>query len=78
VWTQLGIHLPNELATQVQKEDIISVGDHLWDICAKEEKTPVESEQLLFAVGRNIIELESTSSNTLYEEETMPSYSKNH
>lgn len=45
----MGIHLPNELATQEQIEDIISMDDHLWDICAEEERTLVQSEQLLFA-----------------------------
>jgi hypothetical protein len=49
VLTQVGIHLPNELATQEQIEDIISMDDHLWDICAEEERTLVQSEQLLFA-----------------------------
>jgi hypothetical protein len=55
VVTEVRIHLPIERATQEQIEDKISVADHLWDICAEEEKTPVESEQLLLAGVRNFL-----------------------
>jgi hypothetical protein len=62
---------------QQQIEDIISVGDHLWVIFMEEDTPPVESEKILFAGVRNIlqedfgIEMEPTPSLTLYEEETI-------
>jgi hypothetical protein len=76
VLTQVGLHLPNELAMQQQIEDLISVDSHLWDICAEEDTLPVDSEEMLFASVRNIlqedfgIEMEPTPSLALYEEET--------
>jgi hypothetical protein len=62
---------------QQQIEDIISVGDHLWVIFVEEDTPPVESEKILFAGVRNIlqedfgIEMEPTPSLTLYEEKTI-------
>jgi hypothetical protein len=74
---QLAEYRPNVLATQEQIEEIIRIGDHLWDICTREDTPPVESEQMLFAGVIDIlkgdfgVEIEPAPSMTLYEEETI-------
>jgi hypothetical protein len=56
---------------------MISIGDHLWNLCATEDTPPVESEKLLFAGVMDIlkddfgVDVELTPSMTLFEEDTI-------
>jgi hypothetical protein len=77
VLTQLAEHQPDVLASQDQIAEMISIGDHLWNLCAREDTPPVESEKLLFAGVIDIlkddfgIQVELTPSMTLFEEDTI-------
>jgi hypothetical protein len=77
VLTLLADHRPDVLASQQQIEEMISIGDHLWNICSRDDTPPVESEQMLFAGVRDIlkedfaVELEGTTTMTYFEEETI-------
>jgi hypothetical protein len=72
VLTQLDV-----LASQDQIAEMISIGDHLWNICSRKDTPPVESEQMLFAGVIDIlkedfaVELEATPSMTFFEEDTI-------
>jgi hypothetical protein len=74
---QVNAHLPNALVTQDHLVEIIQLGDHVWDVCAKEEKTPMESEQMLYSTLLTVmkedfgITLELTPTFMLMEEETV-------
>jgi hypothetical protein len=67
VLTQLAEHRPDVLASQDQIAEMISIGDHLWNICSRENTPPLESEQMLFAGVIDIlkedfaVELDATS-----------------
>jgi hypothetical protein len=73
----LAEHRPDVLASQQQIEEMIGIGDHLWNICSRDDTPPVESEQMLFAGVIDIlkedfaVELEATPSMTYIEEETI-------
>ena len=75
--TLLADYRPDVLASQQQIEEMISIGDHLWNICSRDDTPPVESEQMLFAGVRDIlkedfaVELEGTTTMTYFEEETI-------
>jgi hypothetical protein len=77
VLTQLADHQPDVLVSQDQIEEFISVGDHLWNICSRDNTGPVESEQILFAGVVDIlkedfaVELEATPHMTFIEEDTI-------
>jgi hypothetical protein len=77
VLTLLAEHCPDVLASQQQIEEMISIGDHLWNICSRDDTPLVESEQMLFAGVIDIlkedfaVELEATPSMTYIEEETI-------
>jgi hypothetical protein len=77
VLTQLAEHRPDVLASQDQIASMISIGDHLWNICSRDDTSPVESEQMLFAGVRDIlkedfaVELEATPYMTFIEEDTI-------
>ncbi len=77
VLTLLADHRPDVLASQQQIEEMISIGDHLWNICSRDDTPPVESEQMLFAGVRDILKedfavaLEGTTTMTYLEEETI-------
>jgi hypothetical protein len=77
VLTQLADHRPDVLVSQDQIEEFISVGDHLWNICSRDDTSPVESEQMLFAGVVDIlkedfaVELEATPYMTFIEEDTV-------
>jgi hypothetical protein len=77
VLTLLADYRPDVLASQQQIEEMISIGDHLWNICSRDDTPPVESEQMLFAGVRDIlkedfaVELEGTTTMTYFEEETI-------
>jgi hypothetical protein len=57
--------------------EIIELGDRAWDICAEEEKTAMESEQMLYSTLLLALKedfgiiLEDTPTFTLMEEETV-------
>jgi hypothetical protein len=74
---QVKTHLPEAMAPQDNLEEIIELGDRVWDVCAKEDKTPMESEQMLFSTLLNVmkvdfgITLELTPTFMLMEEETV-------
>jgi hypothetical protein len=77
VLTQLAEHRPDVLASQDQIALMISIGDHLWNICSRDSTSPVESEQMLFVGVRDIlkedfaVELEATPYMTFIEEDTV-------
>jgi hypothetical protein len=77
VLMQLTEHRPQVLASQAQIEEMIRIGDHLWNICSRKDTPPVESEQMLFAGVIDIlkedfaVEPEATPSMTFFEEETI-------
>jgi hypothetical protein len=74
---QVNTHLPDALVTQDHHVKIIELGDRVWDVCAKEEKTPMESEQMLYSTLFTVLKedfgitLEPTPTCTLMEEETV-------
>jgi Flp pilus assembly secretin CpaC len=74
---QVKEHLSDTTVPQDNIEEIIEVGDQLWYVCAKEDRTPMESEQMLFSTLLNIMEqdfgvtLEVTPTLMLMEEETV-------
>jgi hypothetical protein len=75
--TQVNTHHPDAVVTQDHLVEIIELGDCAWDVCAKEEKTPMESEQMLYSTlllslkdDFGII-LEETPTFTLMEDETV-------
>jgi hypothetical protein len=74
---QVNTHLPDALVTQDHLVEIIELGDRVWDVCAKEEKTPMESEQMLYSTLLTLLKedfgitLELTPTFTLMEEETV-------
>jgi hypothetical protein len=57
--------------------DIIELGDRAWDVCAEEEKTPMESEQMLYSTLLPALKedfgiiLEETPTYTLMEDDTV-------
>jgi hypothetical protein len=57
--------------------DIIELGDRAWDLCAEEEKTAMESEQMLYSTLLLALKedfgiiLEETPTFTLMEDETV-------
>jgi hypothetical protein len=65
------------VVTQDHLVEIIELGDHAWDVCAKEEKTPMESEQMLYSTLLLALKddfgiiLEETPTYTLMEDETV-------
>ncbi len=73
VLTLLAEHRPDVLASA----EMISIGDRLWNICSRDDTSPVESEQMLFAAVRDIlkedfaVELEATPYMTFIEEDTV-------
>jgi hypothetical protein len=74
---QVQSHLPNIVVAKDHIEEIIEVGDGLWHFCAEEDRSPVESEQMLFSTLVNImlddfgVTIEPTPTHTLLEEETV-------
>jgi len=74
---QVNTHLPDVLVPQDHLVEIIKLGDHVWDVCAKEDRTPMESEQMLYSTLLNVmkedfgITLEPTPTFMLMEEETV-------
>jgi hypothetical protein len=56
VLEQVKEHLPDTTAPQCHIEEIIEVGDWLWHVCAEEDRTPMESEQMLFSTLLNVME----------------------
>jgi hypothetical protein len=74
---QVNTHLPDALVTQDHLVEIIELGDHVWYVCAKEDKTPMESEQMLYSTLLTVmkedfgITLKPTPTFTLMEEETV-------
>jgi hypothetical protein len=74
---QVNTHLPDALVTQDHLVRIIELGDHVWNVCAEEEKTPMESEQMLYSTLLTVLKvdfgmtLEPTPTCTLMEEETV-------
>jgi len=53
---QVKEHLSDTTVPQDNIEEIIEVGDQLWYVCAKEDRTPMESEQMLFSTLLNVME----------------------
>jgi len=74
---QVNTHLPDALVTQDHLFKIIELGDRVWDVCAKQEKTPMESEQMLYSTLLTVLKedfgltLEPTPTFMLMEEETV-------
>jgi hypothetical protein len=77
VLTLLAKHRPDAFVSQEQIEQFISVGDHLWNICSRNDTPPVESEQILFTGVVDIlkvdfgVELDATPHMTFIEEDTV-------
>jgi len=75
--TQVNTHCPDAVVTQEHLLEIIELGDRAWDVCAKEEKTPMESEQMLYSTLLLALKddfgiiLEETPTYTLMEDETV-------
>jgi hypothetical protein len=75
--TQVNTHHPDAVVTQEHLLDIIELGDRAWDVCAKEEKTPMESEQMLYSTLLLALKedfgiiLEETPMYTLMEDDTV-------
>jgi len=74
---QVKTHLPDALVTQDHLVEIIELGYRVWDVCAEEDKTPMESEQMLYSTLLTVmkedfgITLEPTPTFTLMEEATV-------
>jgi hypothetical protein len=74
---QVNTHRPDALVTQDHLVEIIELGDHAWDVCAEEEKTPMESKQMLYSTLLTVLKevfgiiLEPTPTFTLMEDETV-------
>jgi hypothetical protein len=74
---QVNTHRPDAVVTQEHLVEIIELGDRAWDICAEEEKTAMESEQMLYSTLLLALKedfgiiLEDTPTFTLMEEETV-------
>jgi adenylate kinase len=57
--------------------EIIELGDRAWDVCAEEEKTPMEWEQMLYSTLLTALKedfgiiLEETPTFMLMEDETV-------
>jgi hypothetical protein len=72
---QVKEHLLDTMVPQDHIEEIIEVGDRLWHVCAEEDRTPMESEQMLFSTLLNLmgqdlgVTLEATPTFMLMEEE---------
>jgi len=70
---QVKEHLPGTMVPQDHIEEIIEV----WHVCAEEDRTPMESEQMLISTLLNVMEqdfgvtLEATPTFMLMEEETV-------
>jgi hypothetical protein len=77
VLTLLAEHRPDVLASQEQIEEFIRLGDHLWNICSRDDTPLPESEQILFRGVVDIlkedfgVELEATPHMTVIEEDTI-------
>jgi hypothetical protein len=75
--SQVNTHRPDAVTTQEHLVDIIELGDRAWDIGAEEEKTAMESEQMLYttlllALKEDFgIILEETPTFTLMDDETV-------
>jgi hypothetical protein len=46
---QVNTHRLDAVVTQEHLVDIIELGDRAWDVCTEEEKTAMESEQMLYS-----------------------------
>jgi hypothetical protein len=74
---QVNTHRPDAVVTQEHLVDIIELGDHAWDVCTEEEKTAMESEQMLYSTLLLALKedfgiiLEETPTFTLMEYETV-------
>ncbi len=74
---QVNTHCPDALVTQDHLVEIIELGDHAWDVCAEEEKTPMESEQMLYSTLLTVLKEdfgiipEPTPTFMLTEDETV-------
>jgi hypothetical protein len=74
---QVNTHHPDVVVTQEHLVEIIELGDRAWDVCTEEEKTPMESEQMLcsnfpFALKEDFgIILEKTPTFMHMEDETV-------
>jgi hypothetical protein len=72
---QVNTHHPDALVTQDHLVEIIELGDRDWDVCVKEEKTPMELEQMLYSTLLTVLKegfgiiLEPTPTFTLLEDE---------
>jgi hypothetical protein len=74
---QVNTHRPDAVVKQEHLVEIIELGDRAWDVCAEEEKTPMESEQMLYSTLLLALKedfgiiLEETPTFTLMEDETV-------
>ncbi len=73
---QVTTHHPDTVVSQDRLVEIIELGDHAWGVCTEEEKTPMESEQMLYSTLLLALKedfgiiLEETPTFTLMEDET--------